>query len=105
MVEKLERDGKIAILYSPGYGAGWSTWNDDIAEELAFDKDLILAFENGGPDEVEKIAIEKYGEWEHCFSCGKLRIEWIPKGMAFYIKEYDGSETIVYPSNNLWMVA
>ena len=29
MVEKLERDGKVAILYSPGYGAGWSTWNDD----------------------------------------------------------------------------
>ena len=64
MVEKLERDGKVAILYSPGYGAGWSTWNDDIAEELVFDKDLILAFENGGPDEVEKIAIEKYGDLE-----------------------------------------
>ena len=25
---KCIRDGKVAILYSPGYGAGWSTWND-----------------------------------------------------------------------------
>jgi len=24
-VEKLIRDGKVAVLYSPGYGAGWST--------------------------------------------------------------------------------
>ena len=92
MVEKLERDGKVAILYSPGYGAGWSTWNDDIAEELVFDKDLILAFENGGPDEVEKIAIEKYGDLEHYFSCGKLRIEWIPKGISFYLAGSRGRE-------------
>ena len=104
MVEKLERNGEVAILYSPGYGAGWSTWNDDIAEELVFDKDLILAFENGGPDEVEKVAIEKYGE-DYYFSCDKLRIKWIPKGIAFYIQEYDGSESIVYPSDNLWTVA
>jgi len=26
---KYIRDGKVAVLYSPGFGAGWSTWNDD----------------------------------------------------------------------------
>ena len=24
MMEKVIRDGKVAVLYSPGYGAGWS---------------------------------------------------------------------------------
>lgn len=104
MVEKLERDGKVAVLYSPGFGAGWSSWNTDIAEELVFDKDLILALERGGPDEVEKVAIEKYEE-DHYFSCYQLKIEWITKGVSFYIQEYDGSERIVYPSDALWMVA
>ena len=33
-MKKLERNGKIAILYSPEYGAGWSTWNNH--EELIF---------------------------------------------------------------------
>ena len=24
-MEKVIRDGKVAVLYSPGYGAGWTT--------------------------------------------------------------------------------
>ena len=33
-MEKVIRDGKVAVLYSPGYGAGWSTWcyNDDLVK-------------------------------------------------------------------------
>ena len=27
---KLERDGRIAVVYSPGYGAGLCSWNRDI---------------------------------------------------------------------------
>ena len=29
---------KVAVLVSPGYGAGWSTWNDDT---LAYDKRVV----------------------------------------------------------------
>jgi hypothetical protein len=28
-MEKVIRDGKVAVLYSPGYGAGWYSWNRD----------------------------------------------------------------------------
>ena len=28
-IKKVEKDGKIAVLVSGGFGAGWSTWMDD----------------------------------------------------------------------------
>ena len=28
-MEKIIEDGKVAVLVSKGYGAGWSTWNLD----------------------------------------------------------------------------
>ena len=31
-MNKLIRDGKVAVLISPEYGAGWSTWNYDLPE-------------------------------------------------------------------------
>ena len=34
----------MKVLISPGYGAGWSTWN---YIDLAFDPDIIQAFEAG----------------------------------------------------------
>ena len=34
-IEKVVRDGKVAVLVSPGYGAGWSTWNICLAEDFA----------------------------------------------------------------------
>ena len=27
-MEKIIRDGKVAVAVSYGFGAGWSTWND-----------------------------------------------------------------------------
>jgi hypothetical protein len=34
IVEKYIKDGKVAVLYSAGYGAGWSTWNYDGFESV-----------------------------------------------------------------------
>ena len=31
-IDKAINDGMVAILYSPGFGAGWSSWNQPIAE-------------------------------------------------------------------------
>lgn len=108
MVEKLERDGMVAVLYSPGWGAGWSTWNTNHAEELLFDKELVLALENGGPYEVEKIIESRYPEYEiYTGGVSDLKIAWVPKGDVFRIDEYDGNESIVYlgDEDDLWMVA
>lgn len=49
MVERVERytpeDGKIAVLISPGYGAGWSTWalEEEDVEALLFDDKIVKA--------------------------------------------------------------
>ena len=46
-VNKLIRDGKVAVLYSPNYGAGWFTWNDKYLEIL-FDPEIVnLVLEDG----------------------------------------------------------
>ena len=34
MIEKLSQDGKVAVLYSPGFGAGWYTWNMTVPQIL-----------------------------------------------------------------------
>ena len=28
-MNKVRKGGKVAVLYSPGFGAGWSTWASD----------------------------------------------------------------------------
>ena len=38
MCEKYIQDGKVAILVSPGFGTGWSTWE---GKELAYDKRVV----------------------------------------------------------------
>jgi acetyl-CoA acetyltransferase len=48
-MEKVIRDGKVAILYSPGFGAGWSTWNS-YSNEMIFDPDIVNV--NGGAVEL-----------------------------------------------------
>jgi hypothetical protein len=39
-MKKLIRDGKVAVLYSPGFGAGWSTWNQELPE-LVFNPVIV----------------------------------------------------------------
>lgn len=91
---KYERDGKVAVLYSPGYGAGWSTWEDEYANELAFDSEIVEAVLNEDYELAASIAEKKYGAYTE--GASNLEIEWIPKGTAFLIEEYDGRESIYY---------
>jgi hypothetical protein len=41
--EKYIKDGKVAVLYSSGFGAGWYTWNDESLTGLVFDRDIVEA--------------------------------------------------------------
>ncbi len=44
-MEKIEKDGKVAVLYSPGFCAGWSTWADcDQKEALCMDARIVGPF-------------------------------------------------------------
>ena len=95
MVEKVIRDGKVAVLYSPGFGAGWSTWADsDQLEIMMFHPKLVEAVENEVKD-IEPLLTELFGE-ESPYAGGWRDIEicWVPQGTKFIIDEYDGSESI-----------
>lgn len=95
-VEKYYNENKtaIAVLVSPGFGAGWSTWN---SKEMAYDKRIIEAFlEDINSDEIEELCKE-WG-YNSCYAGGwsDVRLEWVPVGEKYYIYEYDGAETLVY---------
>ena len=93
-------EGKIAVLVSPGFGAGWSTWFD---RDLAYDKRIVeYILENGVPKEGE----EQYNHvfenfihslgYENVYIDGAyyLHIKWVKPGSYVRITEYDGSEDL-----------
>ena len=99
-VEKLVREGKVAVVYSPGYGAGWSSWNAKIAESLMFDKKIAIAVLDGDYKKVKQIALDiDPNAYLSEAAIEDLRVAWLEIGEKFFIKEYDGWETIVLMKN------
>jgi hypothetical protein len=135
MVEKYYRDGKVAVLYSPGYGAGWYTWNY-LFPDCIFDKDIVeLVLER---DELKKefvssqkygsltvdeivsqqsdhindfitkidiLAHDKYGDNFYTGGARSLVVEFLEPGTQFKIDEYDGSERLVEVGKTEWLIA
>lgn len=117
MTDKYIKDGKVAVIVSLGYGAGWGTWNWEYPD-IVFDPVLVKMIlehqqlDKGGQstqldnffNRVETYANEKYpgaylgGAWG-------LDIEWVPEGEKFRIQEYDGAESIILASEEKWLVA
>lgn len=91
------KDGKVAVIYSPRFGAGYSTWAsfDDKSEvhQMIFDSRLVKAVLDGNEEEFNDIfralfQTDFYCDFKH------LEIAWIPSGELFEITEYDGEETV-----------
>lgn len=91
MGDKIVRDGKVAVLYSPGYGAGWSTWGDGISP---FDPDMVRAVLGESDETPSEVHHRKYPD-EYDGGVDDLVIQWVPEGTQFDILEYDGSESLV----------
>lgn len=92
--EKVIRDGKVAVLVSPRFGAGWSTWAGKHAKLCLFDRRFVEAAELGVTD-IDAIAAAVTGD-ESMYTggwCG-VKIMWLPVGTAFTVEEYDGSESL-----------
>ena len=85
-------DGKVAVLYSPGFGAGWSTWG---VPELAVDKDLVELFIADDLVSFEAKVDEKYPDTYLGGLCD-LEVAWITEGTRIQITEYDGNEGIEF---------
>ena len=105
MTEKYIKNGQVAIAYSPGFGAGWSTWNDsELAETLLFHPDIINMILSDKQFEIDNDwLVEHFGEEFKNVYCGgtsNLDIEWITVGTQFRIDEYDGSESVIELAND-----
>ena len=54
-MEKIVRDGKVAVAVSYGYGAGWSTWEEVNPMDARFNQ----LFLDGNIDEIKRICEEE----------------------------------------------
>lgn len=123
MVDKLTKPDSnggtlVAVVFSPGYGGGWSTWHDENAgwrEVLLFDRDIALAVLAPSPctSAIEAVAVHKLiahdqayhpdmvpgdDEWAdhyHLHMPDRLAVAWVPAGTRFIVREYDGNEWVV----------
>lgn len=85
----------VAVLYSPGYGAGWSTWNNvKYKQYLLFEPIVVSLIEEGKLNQVKRYIEDKYGEDVYTSGVEDLTIRWLPEGTLFTIREHDGNETL-----------
>lgn len=99
------------ILYSPGYGAGWSTWSSGKAAKYILEYQPIIEFlENGGEFEFEECNMmhedklhpllkqlvaeckEKFGETPYVGGARDLKVMEVSGRVR--ITEYDGYESV-----------
>ena len=87
-MEKIIRDGKVAVAVSGGFGAGWSTWNHVDPMDARFNQ----LFLDGKIDEIVRICNEE--DLGYAGGADGVEIRWIPVGTEFVITEYDGAESL-----------
>ena len=102
-MNKLVENGKVAVVYSPGFGAGWYTWNLE-SPEIVFDPNIVTYVKTESWDELKVYMELKYTDL-YLGGMKDLTVEWIPVGVQFKIREYDGSESIEYRDSDKWLTA
>lgn len=100
-VPKMKKDGKVAVLVAPGYGAGWTTWNhgpDNLTETALFHRELVQLVLDGRQAEVtEELVLRLAGLADGYFydnARHDLVVEWVDEGDRFRLTEYDGHEDL-----------
>jgi hypothetical protein len=95
-MEKVIRNGKVAVLISHGFGAGWYSWNLDHKEILFHPKLVEMVEQDKMGGITEEWVKENLGlEGVYCGGAEELQIVWLPVGTAFTIEEYNGAESII----------
>jgi hypothetical protein len=103
-MNKLIRDGKVAVLISPDYGAGWYTWNTEYPECL-YDPEIVKIVLNEAKGNICEIANNKFGEGFTAYDSDQLVVVWVPVGSRFRINEFDGSESLILEEDDNWLTA
>lgn len=118
MVETYKKGGKIAVLVSGGFGAGWSTWN---CNELAYDKRVVEFWlskkddkkfmreidsfcDNHTKDETSALFASWGYDGTYFGGFEDIEIKWVAEGQPFRIMEYDGNEYMEIYDDSLYTV-
>jgi malic enzyme len=101
-MEKVIKDGKVAVLVSKPYGAGFHTWGAPV--EAIFDPILVDLIENQKIQDAIDYVKKTYPD-VYVGGVKDLDIEWIPAGTKFIINEYDGSESLQLMDDTNWLTA
>lgn len=108
-MEKVIRDGKVAVLYSPGYGAGWLGWHGNL--QLLFHPELVALVEQNRREEITEELVAKILNLDstnnslYLGGADQLEIRWLDEGTLFQVREYDGSEWIETLNDQDWITA
>lgn len=105
----------MKILYSPGFGAGWSTWSSGKEAEFLLTYQPIIEFLENNPDksvpqtlldQLSDECKERFDLEPYLGGADDLCVDDIPDGTLFKIREYDGSESVeVLNTSEGWFVA
>jgi len=94
-ITKKEREGKVAVLYSPRFGTDWSSSvNDPITRyNILFDSNIVNYVEEKNFVDL-KIYMKMHYPDIFLDTIHYLEICWIQKGTIFKIEKSYGSETV-----------
>ena len=95
-----EKGKFTAVLISPDYGAGYSTWGYGNCMDGEVIRGLLACVDDFDPNDVDdntEIDVSDYmsSDFDSLFT-----ICFVPVGTLFRISEYDGSESIEYFSES-----
>lgn len=104
---KVIRDGKVAVLISKGYGAGWYTWNREHQELLFLPVVVEMVLNSKSPEDIEAYIDSIYGKDNDIYigGLGGLTVEWVPQGADFQVHECDGAEQLKLKDRQEWITA
>ena len=111
----LKQEEGVFVVLSPGYGAGWSTWNDFSAVDPIINL-MVLTLKEEDKVEVENVkelyqALRAdFPDYDDYICVGStldnLEIKTISDKAKFRVLEYDGNEYIEhigYEEDDLWL--
>ena len=101
-MNKVIKDGKVAVLISYGYGAGFHSWGAPL--EAIFDPKLVELVESEDFDGANEYVRNTY-PGVYTGGVGDLVVVWVDEGEDFIINEYDGSEGIQLKNETQWITA
>ena len=105
-VYKIQENGDtlVAVLVSSGWGAGWSTWNNEYPD-LLFESEVVAFLLNGGISGKEALFEYMHKTYKGIYLGGfeDLFIVWAPEGREFVILEYDGMESLMFKDEFSWV--